>query len=625
MSESEMSMNFHHIHVYCDSLNEVAHYKGLEAKFNKLQPEVVKMPNVTDGQAKFKELFSASEIPKFVSQKQDLLQQLISGLGWRIAGWHEGGGLRTALVRSSDERGVKFVLSAPLGEPASKKRKTDEEYDHFSVAHHERYCSQHAGRGGIGVLCFEVEAGGCARVEASYKAKHPKLFRASHEYKGGFKVTEVFSYYLPSGDEADMGTMLRFIERPNKKALLPGLEAQEAEWAVPSEAYFDHWVSNVVDRKGFIKTMNDTLGFTPKVDFNAGVVAAGEAIIESTVIGNQPTTGSKTAKEILVDQSQIYLPINNALSEVGHVHLYIEQLGQGIQHIASRVPDLLQFIARTNKFREATGHGFSFLNIPRSYYGRLTEADLAKLPKVDAKPVFDALIKADLMDSAGIVLIDITHEQIKEAIAGVHNGQEAAICKAVSDSRFVNLTKLLGKNFSDETYVEIVRNKILVDIQEKDVLYQIFTSCVLQNQPDDEAPFLEFIQRKCSERLGPDGKPVPIRPGCGGFGIRNFLTLFLSIEVSKAMNALKDATLAKDDKAKSLAQEQVDVLTAQLDESNPILTDISDAMTAEADALANGQTAEAKEWADKKAAAQIALQACSDKYKAMMREIRTRA
>ena len=40
-------------------------------------------------------------------------------------------------------------------------------------------------------------------------------------------------------------------------------------------AYCDHWVSNVRSRVGFLKTMEETLGFTPKVDFNAGVVAAG--------------------------------------------------------------------------------------------------------------------------------------------------------------------------------------------------------------------------------------------------------------------------------------------------------------------------------------------------------------
>ena len=31
-------------------------------------------------------------------------------------------------------------------------------------------------------------------------------------------------------------------------------------------------------RVGFLKTMEETLGFTPKVDFNAGVVAAGDAV-----------------------------------------------------------------------------------------------------------------------------------------------------------------------------------------------------------------------------------------------------------------------------------------------------------------------------------------------------------
>ena len=73
------------------------------------------------------------------------------------------------------------------------------------------------------------------------------------------------------------------------------------------------------------------------------------------------------------DQSQVYLPINNALSEVGrllafqppwyhdvpwdqpgcgramlcqgHVHLYLKEIGQGVQHIASRVEDLPTLVA----------------------------------------------------------------------------------------------------------------------------------------------------------------------------------------------------------------------------------------------------------------------------------------
>jgi hypothetical protein len=54
-----------------------------------------------------------------------------------------------------------------------------------------------------------------------------------------------------------------------------------------------------------------------KVDFNAGVVAAGESQIESTVIGNMAKTVACDEDSALKDQSQIYLPINNALTNVG--------------------------------------------------------------------------------------------------------------------------------------------------------------------------------------------------------------------------------------------------------------------------------------------------------------------
>lgn len=97
------------------------------------------------------------------------------------------------------------------------------------------------------------------------------------------------------------------------------------------------------------------LGFLPKVNFNAGVVGAGEAVIESTVTGNE--AGAIDAEKefscevekneaLFMNQDQIYLPINNALSPHGHVHLYLEQVGQGVQHFASRVKNLSEFIAR---------------------------------------------------------------------------------------------------------------------------------------------------------------------------------------------------------------------------------------------------------------------------------------
>ena len=62
--------------------------------------------------------------------------------------------------------------------------------------------------------------------------------------------------------------------------------------------------------------------------------------------------------------------------------------------------------------------------------------------------------------------------------------------------------------------------------------------------------------------MGPDGACRTIKPGCGGFGIRNFLTLFLSIEVSKAMNDLRGAKERGDDAAAALAERKASVNSA---------------------------------------------------------------
>jgi hypothetical protein len=70
------------------------------------------------------------------------------------------------------------------------------------------------------------------------------------------------------------------------------------------------------------------------VDFNAGVVAAGEAQIESTVTGNASRLATHEAHVALADTGQIFLPINNALTPVGHVHWFLEEIGQGVQVVA---------------------------------------------------------------------------------------------------------------------------------------------------------------------------------------------------------------------------------------------------------------------------------------------------
>jgi hypothetical protein len=201
----------------------------------------------------------------------------------------------------------------------------------------------------------------------------------------------------------------------------------------------------------------------------------------------------------------------------------------------------------------------------------------------------------------------------------------------------------------------IVRNKILIDVQGEDVLMQIFTGLVMQREAGREAPFLEFIQRLCADGGGGaasepakkkaksvsgaaavvggggggggeggmqgrgDVASEPIRPGCGGFGIRNFLTLFLSIEVSKAMAARGAAKAEGDGAGEAFHARRVELFTEQLVEANPILNEISDSMTAEGKAVACNDAAALALHTAAKEAANGKLQTCAAKYNALMK------
>ena len=145
---------------------------------------------------------------------------------------------------------------------------------------------------------------------------------------------------------------------------------------------------------------------------------------------------------------------------------------------------------------------------------------------------------------------------------------------------------------------------------------------MLQREPGTEAPFLEFIQRVCAQCSDGAQTCEPIRPGCGGFGIRNFLTLFLSIEVSKAMLDSQQAAEEGREAEAAFHNRRVTLFTDQLVEANPILTEISDCMTGEGKALDAGDLDASTEWARRKEAANLALAECSQKYNEQMRELR---
>jgi len=243
----------------------------------------------------------------------------------------------------------------------------------------------------------------------------------------------------------------------------------------------DHWVSNVEDRQEFIGTLA-SLGLEPRVEFDAGVIAAGKASIESTVVG---------------DRSGVFLPVNNALTPFGHVASFLEEIGPGVQHVATRVDDLIAFVSTANALREITGgRGFEFLDVPRGYYGFVDEAKLAaKVGGGDAAAAEKALRVArekGFVDEFGLVDLDVDRAKLRDAF-----DDDEALVEALLFFRYDQAYKVLGNALTEEQYVEIVRNRILVDKQGDDGLLQIFTTGLLKRSPKDEAPFLEFIQRVC--------------------------------------------------------------------------------------------------------------------------------
>jgi len=156
----------------------------------------------------------------------------------------------------------------------------------------------------------------------------------------------------------------------------------------------------------------------------------------------------------------------------------------------------------------------------------LTDKELLEsdFTQAQVEEIKKQLINSALMDLNGVVKIDITDKELEECLS-LDNNKNVAI-QVIKKSRYINMYKLLkATNLSENDYLRIAANQILVDIQGGDILYQIFTSNILQESPDKEAPFLEFIQRTCQD-VDVMGHNKPLQPGCGGFGIRNFLTLF---------------------------------------------------------------------------------------------------
>ena len=136
--ESVPEFKFHHLHMYCDELKSTEEYKKMEQhlnNFHKSCPYKEKGMDLENGRKVWTELTGNSvDASAYISQGQDLVTQLLHGVGWRVTGEYDGGDntARSVCVRTNDKRGVQFVFSCKnkTSETAAKP-KMSVTYDHF--------------------------------------------------------------------------------------------------------------------------------------------------------------------------------------------------------------------------------------------------------------------------------------------------------------------------------------------------------------------------------------------------------------------------------------------------------------------------------------------------------------
>ena len=269
------SVSFSHIHLFVDHLESLRVYKELENNLNRFHTESSGLK--LEGKRQLWATLCGSDAKPFIPQNRDIVKQLLTGFGFRVTGCRfpsEKNPINTksVLITSKDPNGVQILVTA-AAEGADERESGD--FVHFDIASHLEFYHNHADRQGIAVLGFHAED--VVSIYNRYNQLHPQLIHSFREYPDGIgsitKVLQVFSYYNETQEEKhpDRGTMLRFIESYSNHLSvgtcpLPGLESVTSTFDCASDpAYCDHWVSNVRSRTDFCKTLQDVLGFTPKV------------------------------------------------------------------------------------------------------------------------------------------------------------------------------------------------------------------------------------------------------------------------------------------------------------------------------------------------------------------------
>jgi 4-hydroxyphenylpyruvate dioxygenase len=281
-------------------------------------------------------------------------------------------------------------------------------------------CSEPSGEGGrawrwlrshpdgVGSLVFEVE-------DAA------RAFRLLEE-RGGTPITDVqrfaddggeletFNITTPFGD-----TTFRFVERRGYRGMYPGIAAYPAPRGGRNGfgfTGFDHVTSNFQTMKPALLWMEHVLGFEEfwEVEFHTADAAAEarKAAMQAhgsglrSVVMRDPKSGIKFAN------NEPWRPAFKS----SQINVFHEDLhGDGVQHVALAVPDILRAVAGLRQ------RGVEFMPTPGSYYemlparlqklgvGRLDE-DLARLRElgilVDGGAPGSYLLQIFLKDSAGL-------------------------------------------------------------------------------------------------------------------------------------------------------------------------------------------------------------------------------
>ena len=129
--ESVPEFKFHHLHMYCDELKSTEEYKKMEQhlnNFHKACPYKEKGMDLENGRKIWGELTGkAVDTSAYIPQGQDLVTQLLHGVGWRVTGEYGGGDntARSVCVRTNDKReyNLYFPVKIRLAKPPLKNRR----------------------------------------------------------------------------------------------------------------------------------------------------------------------------------------------------------------------------------------------------------------------------------------------------------------------------------------------------------------------------------------------------------------------------------------------------------------------------------------------------------------------